>query len=114
MYKNDIKRAKDVGFINGVIPHLVDDGLSILQYADDTIIFLEHDLQQAKNLKLILSVFEKLSGLKINFHKSELFCFGQANDYYDQYFDIFGCKLGAFPVKYLGIPMHFRKLSNKD
>ena len=59
-------------------------------------------------------MFEKLSGLKINFHKSELFCFGQANDYYDQYSNIFGCKLGAFPVKYLGIPMHFRKLSNKD
>ena len=34
-----IKRAKDDGQINGVIPHLVDDGLSILQYADDTIIF---------------------------------------------------------------------------
>ena len=40
-----IKRAKDNGSLNGVIPHLVDDGLSILQYADDTIIFLEHDLQ---------------------------------------------------------------------
>ena len=93
---------------------LVDDGLSILQYADDTIIFLEHDLQQAKNLKLILLVFEKLSGLKINFHKSGLFCFGQAKECYDQYSNIFGCKLGSFPVKYLGIPMHFRKLSNKD
>lgn len=114
-----IKRAKDVGSLNGVVPHLVDDGLSILQYADDTIIFLEHDLQQAKNLKLILSVFEKLSGLKINFHKSELFCFGQAKECYDQYSNIlysniFGCKLGSFPVKYLGIPMHFRKPSNKD
>jgi hypothetical protein len=109
-----IKRAKDVGTINGVIPHLVDDGLSILQYADDTIIFLEHDLQQAKNLKLILSVFEKLSGLKINFHKSELFCFGQAKDFYEQYSTIFGCKLGTFPVRYLGIPMHFRKVSYKD
>ena len=57
-----IKRAKDAGSLHGVVPHLVDDGLFILQYADDTIIFLEHDLQQAKNLKLILSVFEKLSG----------------------------------------------------
>jgi hypothetical protein len=87
-----IKRAKEVGLLKGVIPHLVDDGLSILQYADDTIIFLEHDLQQAKNLKLILTVFEKLSGLKINFHKSELFCFGQAKECYDQYSNIFGCK----------------------
>ena len=80
----------------------------------DTIIFLEHDLQQAKNLKLILSVFEKLSGLKINFHKSELFYFGQAKECLDQYSSIFGCKLDSFPVKYLGIPMHFRKLSNND
>uniref|UniRef100_I1QG76 Reverse transcriptase domain-containing protein n=1 Tax=Oryza glaberrima TaxID=4538 RepID=I1QG76_ORYGL len=39
-------RAKEAGLLNGVIPHLVDDGVSILQYADDTIIFLEHDLQQ--------------------------------------------------------------------
>ncbi len=109
-----IKRAKEVGLINGVIPHLVDNGLSILQYTDDTIIFLEHDLQHAKNLKLILAVFEKLSGLKINFHKSELFYFGQAKDFVDHYSNIFGCKLGSFPVKYLGIPMHFRKLSNKD
>lgn len=46
-----IKRAKEDGQIRGVIPHLVDDGLSILQYADDTIIFLDHDLEQAKNTK---------------------------------------------------------------
>ncbi len=108
-----IKRAKDVGYISGVIPHLVDDALSILQYADDTIIFLEHDLHEVKNLKLNLSVFEKLSGLKINFHRSELFCFGQAKEYYDQYSNIFGYQLGTFPDKYLGITMHFRKLGNK-
>jgi hypothetical protein len=51
-----IKRAKDDGQINGVIPHLMEDGLSILQYADDTIIFMDNDLEQAKNMKLLLSV----------------------------------------------------------
>jgi hypothetical protein len=49
-----INRAKIDSQIRGVIAHLVDDGLSILQYADDTIIFLDHDLDQAKNLKLLL------------------------------------------------------------
>ena len=73
-----IKRAKANDQIRGVIPHLVEDGLSILQYADDTIIFIDHDLEQAKNLKLLLCAFEQLSGLKINFHKSEIFCFGAA------------------------------------
>ena len=74
-----IERAKLAGQIEGVVPHLVDGGLSILQYADDTIIFMEHDIEKVKNLKLILSAFEQLSGLKINFHKSELFCFDNAH-----------------------------------
>jgi hypothetical protein len=40
-----INRAKGEGHINGVVPHLVDDDLSILQYVDDTNIFLEHDTE---------------------------------------------------------------------
>ena len=67
-----IERAKVDNQFCGVIPHLVDDGLSILQYADDTILFMEHDLEHAKNLKLVLSTFEQLSGPKINFHKRNL------------------------------------------
>jgi hypothetical protein len=73
-----IKRAKAEGQIEGVITHLVEDGLSILQYAGDTILFMEHNLEKARNMKLLLSAFEELSGLKINFHKSEIFCFGEA------------------------------------
>jgi hypothetical protein len=42
-----IKRAKMEGQIDGVIPHLVDDELPILQYADDTIIFLDYDLEKS-------------------------------------------------------------------
>ena len=42
-----INRAKDVGQLSGVVPHLVDGCLSILQYANDTILFMEHDLEQA-------------------------------------------------------------------
>ncbi|WVZ66965.1 hypothetical protein U9M48_016115 [Paspalum notatum var. saurae] len=109
-----VARAKEDGQIKGVVPHLVDDGLSILQYADDTIIFMDHDIEQGKNMKLLLCVFEQLSGLKINFHKSEIFCFGKAKDYEIQYSQLFGCKIGTYPFRYLGIPMHFRKLNNKD
>jgi hypothetical protein len=106
-----IERAKVDGHIEGVVPHLVDGGLSILQYADDTILFMEHDLEKAKNLKLILSAFEKLSGLKINFHKSELFCFGEAHDEASLYAELFGCGIGQFPISYLGIPIHYRRLT---
>ena len=50
--------AKGDGQIRGVIPHLVEGDLSILQYADDKVIFLDHDLEHAKNMKVILYVFE--------------------------------------------------------
>ncbi|WVZ54184.1 hypothetical protein U9M48_005022 [Paspalum notatum var. saurae] len=108
-----INRAKVGGFVNGVIPHLVEGGLSILQYADDTVIFMDHDLEKAKNMKALLCMFEKISDLKINFHKSEIFCFGQAKECESIYSCLFGCKPGSFPFRYLGIPMHHRKLRNK-
>jgi hypothetical protein len=109
-----IKRAKEDGQINRIIPHLVDDGLSILQYVDDTIIFLDHDFEQAKNMKLLLTVFEELSGLKINFHKSEIFCYGGAKEFEDDYMELFGCNAGEYPFRYLGIPMHHRQLLNSE
>ena len=86
-----IGRAKDAGQVSGLVPHLVDGGISILQYADDTIIFMEHDLAKARNMKLALCLFEQLSGLKINFHKSELFCFGRASEDQEAYKQLFGC-----------------------
>ena len=63
-----IKRAKADNQISGIVPHLVDEGLSILQYADDTILFMGHDLAKARNMKLLLSAFVQASCLKINFH----------------------------------------------
>ena len=74
-----INRAKEDGQVSGLIPHLVGGGVSILQYADDTIIFMEHDLEKALNMKLILCIFEQLSGLKINFHKSEIYSSAMQN-----------------------------------
>jgi hypothetical protein len=77
-----INRAKSEGQIKGVIPNLIDHDLSILQYVDYTMLFMdkEHNIDEVRNIKLLLSAFEKMSGLKINFHKSKIFCFGQAKD----------------------------------
>jgi hypothetical protein len=71
-----LSRAKMDGQFDGVIPRLVDEGLSILQSIDNTILFMNHDLAKARNMKLLLYAFEQASGLKIIFHKSEIFCFG--------------------------------------
>jgi hypothetical protein len=109
-----IARAKDEGKVGSLLPHLIDGGISILQYADDTILFLEHDVAKAVNMKLVLCIFEQLSGLKINFHKSEIFTFGKAKDMEEQYRHIFGCESGSLPLRYLGIPVHYRTLRNAE
>jgi hypothetical protein len=48
-----------------VILNLVYEGLFILQYADDTILFMDHNSEQEKNMKLLLSAFKQLSGFTI-------------------------------------------------
>jgi hypothetical protein len=85
-----ILRPKEAEQIKGVVPHLVDEGLSVLQYVYNSIIFMDNDLERAKNMKLLLCAFEQLSGLKINFHKSELFCYGVAKANQLKYTQIFG------------------------
>jgi hypothetical protein len=109
-----IECTKVEGHIEGIVPHFVDGGLSIFQYVDDAILFMEHDLEKTRNLMLILSAFEKLSCLKISFHKSELFCFDEAQDKATRYADIFGCGIYEFPISYLVILIHYRRLINVE
>jgi hypothetical protein len=52
-----IARAKDDGQVSELMPHLVEGGVSILQCANDTILFMEYNLPKAVNMKLILCIF---------------------------------------------------------
>lgn len=72
-----IKRAKEDGQIAGLILYLVDEGSSILQYVDDTLIFMEHvgtsfcvqkAFQSLNNFSRIN--FTKLHVLLQNYHKT--------------------------------------------
>jgi hypothetical protein len=72
---------------------------------------LDND-HKAVNMKLILCIFEQLSGLKINFHKSEIFCFWKAKEEEEEYKNIFGCGVGSLPFRYSGIPIHYSCLLN--
>jgi hypothetical protein len=94
------------GQVGRLIPHLVEWGVSILHP------FMEHDLEKIGNMKLIVCIFEHLSGLKINFGKSEIFCFGKAKEMDEQYKKIFGCSDGSLTFRYLGqCPNPLQKIS---
>jgi hypothetical protein len=106
-----MKKGQEEGLVKGLVPHLVDGGISILQYADGTILLLEDILENARNVKYILCLFEQVSGLKINFHKSEIFCLGEARERALSYSEIFTCPTTELPMKYLGMPVDEKKLA---
>lgn len=72
-----LDKAKEAGHICGIIPHLVGDlGVSLLQYADDTIIMVEGSDDDISNLKFLLLCFQQMSSIKINFNKSVVMVLG--------------------------------------
>ena len=95
-------------------PDLIPNGVALLQYVHHTIICLDHDVDKAVNLKLLLYMFEMMSGLKVNFQKSEILTVGGDENTVKKYAEIFNCEVGSFPLKYLGMPVSYTNLKSSD
>lgn len=68
-------------------------------------IMLDGFVSSIINLKLILYCFEWLTGLKINYHKSEVYGFGVSQGVKEEMANMLYCVLEELPLKYLGIPI---------
>lgn len=98
-------RARDKNLFKAV--QMGENGvfLSHLQYADDTIIFCNNDLEEICIIKRILRCFQLMSRLKINFSKSSLCGVKvQVQDVKSLAY-VLGCKVESLPIKYLGLPL---------
>jgi hypothetical protein len=88
-------------------------GVVSLQDANDTILFSSVEECHLRNLKCNLVWIEKLPGIRINYHKSELIPINLDDDLIHKVAHIFCCPIGTFPIKYLGVPLHY-KLRRED
>jgi hypothetical protein len=59
--------------LEGVLDNYVEDGVCMLQFADDTIFMFHDSLWMARKMKFILCLFEQLSGMKFNFMRENCF-----------------------------------------
>jgi retron-type reverse transcriptase len=75
-----LDKARNVGHIRGLVQNLLEGGITHLQYADDTVIFLSFEEQNLLHTKFIFFCFEKMSGLKINFQKSDVVVVGGSDE----------------------------------
>jgi hypothetical protein len=48
-----IQQAQSASLVTGLVPHLIENGVVSLQYADDTIILVQDDMEQIIHLKLM-------------------------------------------------------------
>ena len=94
--------AQSNNLVVGLAPDLINNGVAILQYANDTVLCFEHYIDKALNMKLFLYMFDLMPGLKINFQKCEILCVRGDDEILKTYADIFNCQIGHFPMKYLG------------
>ncbi|WOG84202.1 hypothetical protein DCAR_0103384 [Daucus carota subsp. sativus] len=76
-----------------------------LQFADDTIVFVDNTLESISGVKKVLQCFQMISGLKINYEKSEIFAHNSSFSTQMEGARIFGCKVGQWPMTYLGVPI---------
>ena len=109
-----VNMAQGNDLIEGLVPEYVHKGVAILQYADDTIICLKESLDNARNMKLLLYLYENMSGLKINFTKSEVILISQDEQKALQYSNLFNCAVGTWPIKYLGVPVSSSRIRVKE
>jgi hypothetical protein len=64
-----------------------------------------------ERVKWALRAFEGLSGLKINFIKSELIALNISSKLASNFALQLNCKLSSLPMKYLGLSLHWKKTS---
>ena len=105
-----LRKATEAGHIKGVLGHLIPGRISHLQYADDTLLLFQPDLHSVATIKALLISFELMSGLKINFSKSEVIVTGVSEDEALRVSQLLNCSSGSFPFKYLGLPISPDKL----
>ncbi|GLT50497.1 hypothetical protein SLA2020_239800 [Shorea laevis] len=88
--------------------------LTHLCFADDLVIFTDGSSSSIEAIDNVLELFYKISGLRVNYKKSELFCCGLPAADVQQLVNRFGFKLGVLPVRYLGVLLITGKLTYKD
>jgi hypothetical protein len=94
-----LKKAIRKNPIKGLLGNSIPRGVLSLQYADDTLLFLDCEPSGIRNLKTVLMLFENVSGVRINFNKSEFIPLNLDTEQIHEIAHILNCPIGQLPFK---------------
>ena len=83
-------------------------------YADDAGIFANPDKDELHAISAILKTFGEASVLITNLSKTEVFPIRCAGIDLQDVLSVFPAKIATFPGRYLGLPLHVRRLKGVD
>ncbi|GLT99814.1 hypothetical protein SLE2022_172280 [Rubroshorea leprosula] len=100
-----VKKAEEDGLLQGITVGRRGLVVSLLQFADDTVILGKANKENVLMVKAILRWFELMSGLRINFSKSSVYGFNVTDSWVRGVAGVLHCGVGKAPFIYLGMPI---------
>ncbi|KAJ9535108.1 hypothetical protein OSB04_un001812 [Centaurea solstitialis] len=100
-----ILNACNMGLFNGIRLVKSNRNISLLQFADDALIFGKWSRKNLVALTKILTCFYDVSGLRINLSKCNLFGIGVSDPVVKDMADKIRCQVSSLPFTYLGLPV---------
>lgn len=85
--------------------------LTHLSFADDLLTFSDGSLSSIQAILGILKDFEQRSGLAIGLQKTSFFAAGMSDAEIEDIKVQTGISLGVLPIRYLGVPLHTKRIS---
>jgi hypothetical protein len=101
------KKAQDNGLLDIVSKSCENFRVSL--YTDDVAVFIKPSRHDMQVVNCILQLFQQASGLATNMDKTQFFPI-HCNDIDLTFLSSSNLSISSFPYKYLGLPLHFKKL----
>jgi hypothetical protein len=98
-----LSSAQRNGHLTGLVPHLIPEGITHLQYANDTI-FLELTDNGIRVIKAILMCYKTMLGMKMNYEKSDVFVMGVEVEEQTRVANLVNSKTAPITYQILGAP----------
>jgi hypothetical protein len=100
-----INHAKNQGSLNLPTPLGAGSDFPVVQYADDTLLFIEACPNQLLVLKDLLASFASTIGLRVNYNKTVMLPINIPQEKLESLANSFRCQMGSMPFTYLGLPL---------